>query len=93
MLADGGTDQADKRIDRRQNMDYEAMKYNDRDPEGTVNYETYHKFVVDECVRLTAEKHRQFYDLMDYREEWAAGEPAEETAKANVDATDWEEER
>jgi len=46
--------------------------------------------VVDDCVRLTAEKHRVFYDSMDYSEEWKTGEPADETAQANVDATDWE---
>jgi len=56
------------------------------------DYLLYHKLVVDECVRLTAEKHRKFYDGMDYREEWKMGIPADETADANVDATDWEEE-
>lgn len=56
------------------------------------HYPAYHKAVVDECVRLTAEKHRAFYDGMDYREEFERGDPPEETAEANVDATDWEPE-
>jgi hypothetical protein len=53
------------------------------------DYPAYHKAVVDACVELTAEKHRAFYNGMDYREEWGLGIPADETAEANVDATDW----
>lgn len=58
-----------------------------------MTYEEYHKAVVDRIVALTDEKNRQFFDSMDYSEEFKNPDDWDDidgVAQGVVDATDWE---
>ena len=58
-----------------------------------MTYKEYHKAVVDRIVALTDEKHRQWFDSMDYHEEYKNSDDwgdVDDVARGVVDATDWE---
>lgn len=57
------------------------------DVKASPEYQKYHQLVVTECVRITGEHNREFFDkICDYIDDFKEGTPPEEVARHQWEA-------